>query len=117
MVDEVPELLAVARRAPRIGVEDDVSGRGVELKLGGPAVTVVGEGPAVDLEDEGIPPRRVEAGRLEEPTLDLAAIVGGFRPDLLRRRELHAAEDVVVERCQNARLEAGPADRHLRGPL
>lgn len=83
VVDEIAELLAVARAAARIGIDDDVARRSVRLDLGGESVAVVREGPAVDLENERILPGRVELGRLDDPSLDPPFVEGGFAPELL----------------------------------
>ena len=75
MVDEVAELLAVARAAARIDVEHHVARCRIKLNLRGEAVAVVGKRSAVNLQDERVLLGRIEARRLDDPPLNLAAIL------------------------------------------
>ena len=74
MVDQVAELLAVAGAAPRIRIDDDVPAGRHYLFLGVESPAVVRKRPAVDLQDQRILLRRLEAGGLDDPPLDLSLV-------------------------------------------
>ena len=115
VVDEVAELAAVTRRAARVHVQHDVAGGRVQLHLGREPVTVVGEGSAVDLENQRVLARGIEARRLGDPGLDPPSVVGGLGPDLLDLCQPLVREEVVVECGETPRgLEAGAAHGHIR---
>ena len=107
VVDEVPELLAVADAAAGVGVQHDVAGGGHELLLRVEDVAVVREGAAVHLQDQRVLARRVEAGGLDDPAVHRAAVLGRCPAQLLHRAECPLAEEVRVQVGQHA---LGPAE-------
>jgi hypothetical protein len=72
-MNEVAELLAVARAPAGVGVENDIAGRGVKLDLSREAVSVVGEGAVVNLENERVLLFGIESGRFADPSLNLSS--------------------------------------------
>src|SRR5260370_4084937 len=75
MMDEVGELLAITGASARVGVELD--GRRIITKMlfEIEAVAVIAKRSAVDFENERIFFGGIEAGRLENPALDLALVL------------------------------------------
>src|ERR671922_145101 len=69
-----PPVFAVAGRAARVRVEDDVACACVDLELVEELVSVLRERPAVDIEQDGVAPARFEAGGAHDPGLDLGPV-------------------------------------------
>jgi hypothetical protein len=112
MVDQVPELLAVARAAARIGVQHHEAGRGHQLLLLVEPVAVVRERAPVDLEDQGILPARVEARGLDDPAMDPPPVLGRRVPDLLDLPDRAVGEQAGVEGGEHTRRGGGAARHH-----
>ena len=113
MVDQVAEFLAVRRAAARVGVQHDVAGRGHRLLLDVEAIAVVREGSAVDLEHQRVAPVGVEAGRLDDPALDLEPVVGRRPADLLDCAERLVTQDIVVHRGHHPHVPPVAPERDL----
>src|SRR5262249_59896065 len=104
MVDEVAELLTVASAAARVGVQDHVAGRRIELNVNRETRAVAGKGPTVDLQDQRVLLLRIEIGRLGDPTVELSPVPGRLEPDLLDLREGPVAQQAGVALSQPPRL-------------
>ena len=106
LIDARAELLAVPLRAARVAVDDDVALRGEVLELVEPADAVRPGGATVDFEEERVLDRRVEAGRLDDPALNLLArTVTGRQPELLATTDINLC-DLGVQRRQRASIAA-----------
>ena len=73
-MDQVAELLAITGAPSRVGVEDHVPLSRHNLLLEVEAVSVVGERTAVNFEDQRIFLGRIEAGRLDDPAVNLSFV-------------------------------------------
>ena len=96
--DLVHELLPPAGTAARVGRHHHVAGRGEQLHVPAEVEAVVPGAlrAAVDEHDHGVFLRRVEAGRLDEPTLHLRAL-GPFDTDGLGGIHLQLGQQGVVD--------------------
>src|SRR6266851_4170589 len=107
VVDEVGELFAVAGAAARVGIEHDVTHGGPDLLFEIEAVAVVTEGPAVDFQDQRIFLGGVEAGRLNDPALNLALVFGGLVPDFFDAAGNFLLQQFLVEGGENLHRAVG----------
>ncbi len=73
-MDQIAELLPVARASPGVDVEHHIAGGSVELNFSGKAISIVCKRPAMNLEDQRVGIRGIESGRFRDPALDLSPI-------------------------------------------
>ncbi len=78
VVDEVGEFLAVAGAAAGVGVKHYITHGRPNLLFEIETVAVVAEGSAVNFQDQRIFLGGIEAGRVNDPALNLALVFGGF---------------------------------------
>ncbi len=94
-------VFAIPLAAARVAPVDDVAGGGLLVELVGEEVAVLHLRPTVNLQNRWVLLRRVEAGRLQNPAVQLVA-VGGLEPHFFRRVRRHLGQP-RVERCQRPR--------------
>src|SRR5216683_893272 len=107
VVDEVSKLFAVARAAARVRVQHDVTHGGPDLLFEIEAIAVVAERTAVNFEDKRIFFGGIEAGRLNDPALDLALVFGGFVPNLFDAAGNPLLQQFLVEGGENPHRAVG----------
>ena len=110
VLDDVAELGAVGTAPSGVGIEDDVALRGHPLELVRERVSVSRMRAAVDVEDQRILLRGVEAGRLLDPGGDLQAVEAGVA-DLLGRGQVEPGEELGVEVGEPLRGAPGEVER------
>ena len=92
-MDEVRKLFAIRRRTARIRIHDDVARGRVQLVVSTERRPVSGERAAVNLENQRVLSRAVEARWRHDPRVDRALVE--LRRD---RQRLHCAHGLVCER-------------------
>src|SRR2546427_11494479 len=93
--------------AAGVRIEDDVALRGHPHELVRVGAPVGRVRPAVNFENHRVLAARVEAGRLEDPSLNLLAVEAGV-PNLLRLALCDVLEQIVVD--MGGRTERCPRD-------
>ena len=107
VMNQIGEFFAVAGAAARVGVEDDVTLGGPDLRLQVETIAVVGERTAVNLEDEGIFLGGIKIRRLDDPAFDFAFVEGGFVPEFLDCAEFLGGEEFAIERGEDVEFGIG----------
>src|SRR3954447_20109436 len=109
VLDHVPKLLAVAGATARIRIQHDVTLRRHPLELVVENKSVSGVGPAVDIQNERILFRFVEARRPLQPGLDrfsIETLVSNF----FRISQIELAKEFVVAVSQLPSFTAHPIE-------
>ena len=104
--DRAAVLLRVAGAAARVREEDDIAAAAVDLDLVEEGGGVLRERAAVDRQERGIALARLEAGRPDDPRVDLVA-VRGDGGEALGLRQLAAVREGVAD----VRRRGGPRCR------
>src|SRR5580658_10834680 len=95
ILNDIAELLTIAGRAARVGVEDDITFGSHPLKfiIEDPSVGRVRA--AVDVENEWVLLLRIEVRRLLDPALNVLTIKAGVI-NLLRRRQVELGPELAI---------------------
>ena len=111
--DTEGKVLSVARRAARIGEDDDVAVRSEELGLKVESGVILGDGTTMNAEQCRVAKARIKDGRLDDKALDFRS-VGTLESNLLDRAKPNLGKKLFVDPRQLSQL-AGFEEKYLIG--